>query len=63
MNQANILGAQYSVLSTINKVEGFDPSALAVEDGILVSYYHSDGSDACLHASKIVKIRYDEFDQ
>lgn len=31
MNQANILGAQYSVLSTINKVEGFDPSVLAVE--------------------------------
>ena len=39
------------------------PSALAVKDGILVSYYHSNGSGECLHASKIVKIRYDEFDQ
>ena len=31
MNQANNPGSQYSVLNTINKVEGFDPSALAVE--------------------------------
>lgn len=36
------------------------PSALALEDGILVSYYHSDGSRECLHAAKIVKIQYEE---
>ena len=37
------------------------PSALALEDGILVSYYHSDGSNECLRAAKIIKIRYEEF--
>ncbi|MBQ9132578.1 MAG: exo-alpha-sialidase [Clostridia bacterium] len=39
------------------------PSAIAVKDGILISYYHSDGSGKCLHASKIVKIGYEELDQ
>ncbi len=38
------------------------PSALALKDGILISYYHSDGSNECLHAAKIIKIRYEEFD-
>ncbi len=37
------------------------PSALALRDGILISYYHSDGSNECLHAAKVIKIRYEEF--
>lgn len=36
------------------------PAALAVKDGILVAYYHSDGSEFCLNASKIIKIDYSE---
>ena len=31
MNPTNSSNSQFSILSTINKVEGFDPSALAVE--------------------------------
>lgn len=38
------------------------PTALAVKDGILVSYYHSDGSGECLHACKMIKIAYDEIE-
>ena len=36
------------------------PSAVAVKDGLLVSYYHSGGTPFCLNCSKIVKIRFDE---
>lgn len=39
------------------------PSILEVKDGFLVSYYHSDGSDVCLNASKIVKVSFDEIEQ
>ena len=39
------------------------PSILEVKDGFLVSYYHSDGSDVCLNASKIVKVSYEEIEQ
>lgn len=35
------------------------PSILEVRDGLLVSYYHSDGDARCLNASKVIKI-YDE---
>jgi hypothetical protein len=38
------------------------PSILEVEDGLLVSYYHSDGDARCLNAQKMVKIYYDEFE-
>jgi len=36
------------------------PSIVEVEGGFLVSYYHSDGGDVCLNASKIVKVMYSE---
>lgn len=36
------------------------PSILEVEDGLLVSYYHSDGDARCLNASKVVKIYMSE---
>ncbi len=36
------------------------PSIQEVKDGFLVSYYHSNGTPACLNSSKIVKVRYDE---
>ena len=36
------------------------PSILAVKDGILISYYHSDGDARCLNASKVTKVYYDE---
>ena len=39
------------------------PSIVEVNDGFLVSYYHSDGTNRCLNASKIVKVRYDELDR
>lgn len=39
------------------------PSALAVADGILVAYYHSDGSGECLSACKMIKIRYEELEE
>lgn len=32
------------------------PSMIETKDGFLVSYYHSDGGNICLNASKIVKI-------
>ena len=38
------------------------PSILEASDGFLVSYYHSDGNEACLNASKIVKVYYSELD-
>ncbi len=39
------------------------PSILETADGFLVSYYHSDGSDICLQASKIVKIYQNEIEE
>jgi hypothetical protein len=36
------------------------PSILGIKNGLLVSYYHSDNTPACLNASKIVKISFDE---
>ena len=36
------------------------PSAHETKDGLLVSYYHSGGTKACLNCSKIVKISFDE---
>lgn len=38
------------------------PSILEVKDGLLVSYYHSDGDVRCLNALKMVKIYYNELD-
>ncbi len=38
------------------------PSILGIKNGLLVSYYHSDNTPACLNASKIVKISFDELD-
>ena len=36
------------------------PSIQEVKDGILISYYHSDGDPRCLNASKVIKIYYHE---
>lgn len=40
--------------------EGIDsacyPAILGVKDGFLVSYYHSGGTEMCLHDTKIVKV-------
>lgn len=36
------------------------PSILGLDDGFLVSYYHSAGTGFCLTASKIVKVGFDE---
>ncbi|MBQ0010658.1 MAG: exo-alpha-sialidase [Ruminococcus sp.] len=36
------------------------PSILGLDDGFLVSYYHSGGSSMCLNCTKIVKVRFDE---
>ena len=38
------------------------PAVIEVEGGFLVAYYHSDGSDVCLNATKITKISFDEID-
>ena len=36
------------------------PAIIGVKDGLLVSYYHSNGSVVCLNSMKIVKIGFDE---
>ena len=36
------------------------PSIQETKDGFLVSYYHSNGTPACLNSSKIVKVRFAE---
>ena len=36
------------------------PAAIEVEDGIIVAYYHSNGSGAELSSCKITKITFDE---
>ena len=38
------------------------PSVIGTKDGLLVSYYHSNGTKFCLKASKIITIYRDEFD-
>ena len=39
------------------------PSILETADGFLVSYYHSDGGNICLNASKITKIYRNEIEE
>lgn len=36
------------------------PAIIEVNDGFLISYYHSNGTGVCLNSLKIVKIYYDE---
>ena len=36
------------------------PAVIEVNDGLLVAYYHSNGSDVCLNATKIIKVNFDE---
>ena len=36
------------------------PSILAVRDGFLVAYYHSNSGDYTLNCLKIAKVYYDE---
>lgn len=36
------------------------PAVLEVADGLLVAYYHSNGSNICLNCSRITKVRFDE---
>lgn len=39
------------------------PAVLEVDDGFLVSYYHSNGTEVCLNSTKITKIYFDEIDK
>ena len=36
------------------------PAVIACENHFLVAYYHSDNSDICLNATKIIKVQYSE---
>jgi hypothetical protein len=36
------------------------PAIIGTKDGLLVSYYHSNGTGICLNSMKIVKIKFDE---
>ena len=36
------------------------PAVIEVKNGFLVAYYHSDDTDVCLNATKIVKVSFDE---
>ncbi len=36
------------------------PAVIGTKDGFLVSYYHSGGTDMCLHDTKVVKVTWDE---
>lgn len=36
------------------------PSALEVEGGVLIAYYHSYSTDICLNVTKIIRVDYDE---
>lgn len=36
------------------------PAIIEVENGFLVAYYHSNGTDICLNSTKITKIMYEE---
>ncbi len=37
------------------------PAILGVDDGFLVAYYHSNNTDVCLNSTKVIKVRFDEF--
>ena len=36
---------------------------IGVEDGFLVAYYHSGGTDVCLNCTKVVKVEFSEINQ
>lgn len=36
------------------------PAIIEVENGFLVAYYHSNGSDVCLNSTKMIKILYED---
>lgn len=38
------------------------PTVIALDDGFLVAYYHSNGTDICLNSTKITKVSFDELD-
>lgn len=38
------------------------PALLEVKGGFLVAYYHSNGTDICLHCTRIKKVLYDELE-
>lgn len=38
------------------------PAVIEVDEGFLVAYYHSNGSDICLNATKITKVRFSEIE-
>lgn len=38
------------------------PAIIGLDDGFLIAYYHSGGTDRCLSCNKIVKVLYDEID-
>lgn len=38
------------------------PAIIEVDDGFLVTYYHSNGTGICLNSTKVVKIRFSELD-
>ncbi len=51
---------QCCLLETDERESYCYPSILETRDGFLVSYYHSNGTEACLNSSKIVKVRREE---
>lgn len=38
------------------------PAIIECQDGFLVAYYHSNGTDVCLNSMRITKISFDEID-
>ena len=38
------------------------PAIIEVENGFLVAYYHSNGTDVCLNSTKMIKITYSELE-
>ena len=38
------------------------PTIIEVDDGFLVAYYHSNGTNMCLNSTKITKVRFEELD-
>lgn len=36
------------------------PAIIECDDGFLVAYYHSNGTDVCLNSTKVTKVKYDE---
>ena len=39
------------------------PALLEVEDGFLVSYYHSNNTNVCLNSTKITKVYFNEIER